>query len=143
MATKLHPYLNFAGNAEEAFLFYKSVFGGEFSSVVRFSEMPMPAELSEADGKKIAHIGLPIGEDATLMASDILEVFGQQLVVGNNAYISIHPPTRDEATRLFRELSAGGDVEMDIADQPWGDYWGAFKDKFGVMWMVNHSAQQS
>ena len=138
--TKLHSYLNFAGNTEEAFNFYKSVFGGEFSSVVRFKELPIEGvTLSAEDEAKIMHIGLPIGEDEVLMASDTLKSLGQELVEGNNVYISVHPESREEADRLFNTLSEGGDVEMPIADQPWGDYYGSFKDKFGVNWMVNYS----
>ncbi len=138
--TKLHTYLNFAGNTEEAFNFYKSVFGGEFSSVVRFKDMPMPgANISKADENKILHIGLPIGHDAMLMASDTLESIGK-LVQGNNVSISIHPESKEEADRLFNGLSAEGVIEMPIANQPWGDYYGSFKDKFGVQWMVNYSS---
>lgn len=85
------------------------------------------------------HVALPIGVDEVLMASDAPPSLGQQLVVGNNAYISVHPETSEEADRLFNGLSKGGDVEMPIADHPWGAYWGSFKDKFGVMWMVNFS----
>jgi PhnB protein len=138
--TKLNIYLNFAGNTEEAFNFYKSVFRGDFSAVVRFKDMPMPGEkLRKEDENKIMHIGLPIGPSDVLMASDTLESFGQKLVQGNNAYISVHPDTKEEADRIFKALSAGGAVEMPIADQPWGDYYGSFKDKFGIMWMVNYS----
>lgn len=138
--TKLQPYLNFAGNTEEAFTHYRSVFGGEFSSVVRFKDMPMEGvSIPKADEDKIMHIALPIGEDNVLMASDALASLGQQVVQGNNAYISVHPKTKEEADRIFNGLSQGGDVEMPIADQPWGDYWGSFKDKFGVRWMVNFS----
>lgn len=138
--TKLNIYLNFAGNTEEAFNFYKSVFRGEFSALVRFKDMPMPGEkLRKEDENKIMHIGLPIGQSDVLMASDSLESFGQKLVQGNNVYISVHPDTKEEADRIFKALSAGGAVEMPIADQPWGDYYGSFKDKFGMMWMVNFS----
>ena len=138
---KTHSYLNFAGNAEEAFTFYKSVFGGEFSSVVRFKDMPMegvnvPAE----DEGKVLHIALPLGEDL-LMASDALESLGQQVVQGNNMYISLHPDSREEADRIFTALSQGADIEMPIADQIWGDYFGSLKDKFGVGWMINYGAQ--
>lgn len=139
--TKLHSYLNFAGNAEEAFSFYKSVFGGEFSSVVRFKDMPVEGmTIPDEDQDKIMHIGLPIGEGEVLMASDTLKSLGQELVQGNNHYISAHPESREEADRLFNALSKGGDVEMPIADQPWGDYYGAVKDKFGVRWMVNYGS---
>jgi PhnB protein len=137
---KTHPYLNFAGNAEEAFNFYKSVFGGEFSSVVRFKDMPMEGmTIPAGDEGKIMHIALPLGEEGLLMASDALESLGQQVVQGNNAYISVHPDSREEADQIFTALSQGADVEMPIADQVWGDYFGSLKDKFGVRWMVNYS----
>jgi PhnB protein len=136
---KLNTYLNFAGRAEEAFTFYKSVFGGEFGALVRFKDMPMPGvKIPKAAEKKIMHISLPMGKDA-LMASDSLESLGQKLIQGNNAYISAQPDSKKEASRIFAALSAGGEIEMPIADQPWGDYYGSFKDKFGVMWMVNYS----
>lgn len=138
--TRLHAYLNFAGNAEEAFEFYRSVFGGEFSSVVRFKDLPIEGvTIPEEDQAKIMHISLPMGEDDVLMASDTLESLGQELVPGNNVYVSAHPESREEADRIFTALSEGGEVEMPIADQVWGDYYGALKDKFGVMWMVNHA----
>jgi PhnB protein len=140
---KLNSYLNFAGNAEEAFRFYKSVFGGEFSSVVRFKELPMPGlKIPKEAEDKIMHIALPVGGDL-LMASDSLESLGQKLVPGNNVYLSVHPDTQAEADRLFQALSAGGAVEMPIANQPWGDYYGSFKDKFGIMWMVNFAAPKN
>ena len=138
--TKLNTYLNFAGNTEEAFNFYKSVFGGEFASVVRFKDMPMQGvNISREDENKIMHIGLPIGNDNVLMATDALESLGQKLVQGNNVYISVHPESKEEADRIFNALSASGTIEMPLADQSWGDYYGSFKDKFGVQWMVNYS----
>jgi PhnB protein len=141
---KLNTYLNFAGNAEEAFRFYKSVFGGEFSSVVRFKDMPMEGvSIPKEDENKMMHIGLPIDHDDVLMASDTLESLGQKLVQGNNAYISIHPDSKAEADRIYQALSAGGTIEMPIADQVWGDYYGSFRDKFGVQWMVNYSRPSS
>ncbi len=137
--TKLHSYLNFAGNAQEAFDFYKSVFGGEFSSVVRFKDFPMEGvTIGKEDEDKMMHIALPIGEDNVLMASDVLESLGQQLVQGNNVYVSVHPASREEADRIFSALSEGADIEMPIADQVWGDYYGSLRDRFGVMWMVNY-----
>ncbi|HXH21360.1 MAG TPA: VOC family protein [Dehalococcoidia bacterium] len=137
--TRLNPYLNFPGNAEEAFNFYKSVFGGEFSALVRFKDMPMEgASVSPADENKILHIGLPIG-DNVLMASDAPEGMGPKVNFGNHAYISVHPDSRAEADRIFNALSAGGEIEMPIGDQAWGDYYGSFKDRFGVQWMVNYS----
>jgi len=142
--SKLNVYLNFPGNAEEAFNFYKTVFGGEFSAVVRFKDMPMPGEhLRKEDENKIMHIGLPVGKGDVLMASDSLESLGQKLVQGNNVYISVHPDGKEEADRIFKALAAGGAIEMPIADQPWGDYYGSLKDKFGILWMVNFSAPRA
>ena len=139
---KVNPYLNFGGNAEEAFNFYKTVFGGEFSSAVRFGDMPMEGvSISEADQGKMMHIALPIADDILLMASDALESLGQVVSPGNNVYISVHPDSRADADRLFEALSQGADIEMPIADQMWGDYFGSLVDKFGVRWMVNHSPQ--
>lgn len=138
--TKVNTYLNFVGNTEEAFNFYKSVFGGEFSAVVRFKDFPMQGmNIPKEDENKIMHIGLPIGKDNVLMATDTLESLGQKLVQGNNVYISVHPESKEEADRIFNALSAGGTIEMPIGDQPWGDYFGMFRDKFGVQWMVNYS----
>jgi PhnB protein len=137
---KLNIYLNFAGNTEEAFNFYKSVFGGEFSSVVRFKDMPIEGvTIPKEDENKIMHISLPIGKDDALMASDTLESLGQKLTQGNNVYISVHPESKEDADRIFQALSAGGKVEMPISNQMWGDYFGSLVDKFGVMWMVNYS----
>jgi PhnB protein len=138
---KFNVYLNFAGNAEEAFNFYKGIFGGEFSAVVRFKDMPMPGmTLPKEAENKIMHVGLPVGMGGdVLMASDTLESLGQKLVQGNNVYISVHPDSKDEAARIFGALAAGGAIEMPIADQPWGDYWGSLKDKFGILWMVDYT----
>ncbi len=138
--TKFNIYLNFPGNAEEAFNFYKSVFGGEFRALIRFKDMPMPgAKLPKEAESKIMHIALPVGKDDVLMASDALESLGQKLVPGNNMYVSVHPDSQDEAARIFKALSAGGTIEMPIADQPWGDYYGSLKDKFGILWMVDYT----
>jgi PhnB protein len=135
---KLNPYLNFAGNTEEAFEFYKSIFGGEFSSVVRFKDFPMEGvTIPKEDENGIMHISLPIG-DNILMATDALESMGQQLVQGNNNYVMVNPDTREEADRIFNALSEGADIEMPIADQPWGDYYGSLTDKFGLKWMVDY-----
>jgi PhnB protein len=134
---KVNPYLNFAGNAQEAFNFYKSVFGADFTSVVRFRDMPVEGmEVPAADQDKLMHISLPLGENV-LMASDVLDSMGPA-TMGNASYVSVHPDSRSEADRIFNALSAGGEVEMPIADQVWGDYYGSFVDKFGVRWMVNY-----
>jgi PhnB protein len=137
--TQFNPYLNFDGTAEEAFDFYKSVFGGEFASVIRFKDMPMPGvSTPKEEANMIMHIGLPLGQNQMLMASDVLRSLGQRLIPGNNVYISVHPDSKQEADRLFTALSKGGEIEMAIADQPWGDYWGSLKDRFGVLWMINY-----
>jgi PhnB protein len=137
--TKLNIYLNFSGNAEDAFKFYKSVFGGEFGNVTRFKDMPMQGvSIPKADENKLMHISLPVGRDDVLMASDVLPSLGHKLIQGNNVSISIFPDSKEEADRLFKGLSAGGKIEMPIANQPWGDYYGGFTDKFGVKWMVDY-----
>src|SRR5688572_16605581 len=121
MMFSVNPYLNFAGNTEEAFNFYKSVIGGEFSNIVRFKDMPMEGvTIPKGDDNKIMHIGLPIGKDQFLMATDALASLGHKLVQGNNFYISLTPESKEEADRLFRALAVGGAVEMPIADAPWG-----------------------
>lgn len=136
MAT-FNPYLNFSGNTEEAFNFYRSVLGGEFLTVQRFKDTPeadkVPAEVRD----KIMHIALPIGKDNILMATDALESMGHPLKMGNNFYISISADTEKEADKLFNGLSAGGTVTMPLARAFWGAYFGMFTDKFGVQWMVS------
>ena len=137
--TKLNVYLNFAGLAEEAFGFYKSVFGGQINAAVRFKDMPMAGVAIPKDAQdKMMHIALPVGNDI-LMASDALESMGHPVVQGNNSYISVSVDSKAEADRMFRALSAGGVLEMPIADQPWGDYYGSFADKFGIHWMVSYT----
>lgn len=139
-------YLNFNGNAEEAFNHYKKVFGTEFSApVFRMKDIPdtgdMPA-LSDADKNKVMHVSLPILGGIQLMATDILESMGQKLVEGNNVTISLNPDTKEEADRLYQELSQGGTNGVAPHDEFWG-YWGTCKDRFGIRWMFNVSAQQS
>ena len=135
--TTVNPYLNFNGNTEEAFNFYKSVFGGDFQAVMRFKDNPQCGEMAEIDKERIMHIALPIGTGTILMATDSLESLGQKLTVGNNFYICLSPDTKEEADRLFNGLSEGGKIEMPIQDMFWGAYWGSFTDKFGVQWMIN------
>lgn len=138
MAT-FNPYLNFPGNTEEAFNFYKSVLGGEFQAVMRFGDGPDCDEMKipDVDKNKIMHIALPIGDGNMLMGTDALESLGQTLTTGNNFYICISPDSREEADRLFAELSDGGKVEMPLQDMFWGDYFGCASDKFGVQWMIS------
>jgi len=137
--TVVNPYLNFNGNTEEAFNFYKSIFGGEFRTVMRFKDNPQCADMSDADKERIMHIALPIGNNTVLMATDSLESLGQKLTVGNNFYICLSPHSKEEADRLFNELSADGKVEMPIQDMFWGSYWGSLTDKFGVQWMIDYA----
>ncbi len=135
---KANIYLNFNGTTEEAFLFYKSVFGGEFSMLQRFKDIPDGPPMPEAVLNGIMHIALPLGDNCTLMGTDAIESMGQKLTVGNNAHISLHPDSEDEARRLFSALSVGGKVEMDLQDMFWGAMFGSFADKFGTQWMVNY-----
>jgi PhnB protein len=132
----MNPYLNFDGNAEEAFNFYRSVFGGDFATVMRFKDNPQCGDISEDDKQRIMHIALPIEGGGMLMASDALESLGQKLTVGNNFYISLAPDARGDADRLFAGLSDGGKIEMPMTEMFWG-YFGCFADKFGIKWMLN------
>ncbi|GAB2526372.1 VOC family protein [Rufibacter soli] len=138
----IHPYLNFNGNTEEAFTFYKSVFGGEFLGVQRFKDTDQGASLPPQDQEKIMHIALPIGTDTILMATDVLESMGQSLTVGDNISLSIDTDSVEEATRLFDGLSAGGHVTMPLQKAFWGAYFGMFTDRFGIRWMVNHDLER-
>ena len=137
MAT-INPWINFNGNAEEAFTFYKSVFGGEFAKVVRFKDIASaefkPAEKEE---NKIMYIALPIGNSNMLIANDVPEIMGRVNENENRSKISVSTESREEADRLFNGLSAGGSVEFPISDSPWGSYFGMFRDKYGIEWMVD------
>jgi len=133
-------YLNFMGNAEEAFNLYKKVFKSEFSNgPMRFSDTPPQpgaTALPEADRNKIMHVSLPILGGTQIMGTDMLESMGHKLVEGNNFTISLSPDTKQEADRLFKELSAGGADAVAPHDEFWG-YWGTCKDRFGIRWMFN------
>lgn len=139
----LHPYLNFPGTAEEAFNFYKSVFGGEFSGLQRFKDTPEADRLPAAERGKIMHISLPIGKGVILMATDALESMGQTLKPGNNFYLSLATDSEEEANKLFTALSEGGKVSMPLEKAFWGDYFGMLTDKFGIQWMVNYDYNSS
>ncbi len=135
MAT-INPHINFNGNAEEAFEFYRSVFGGEFKKIVRFKDLPGAEEkVAKHEMNKIMHIALPIGKNI-LMANDVPESMGRVSENENRSKIVINAESREEADKLFAGLSAGGDVEFPIGDSPWGSYFGMFRDKFGIEWMV-------
>ena len=138
---KVSTYLNFQRNTEEAFNFYKSVFGGDFAGEVqRFKDIPPAADapaFADADKDLIMHIALPILDGHLLMGTDAPESMGFKVNFGNNVYISLHPDTREETKRLFNSLAKGGKVEMELQDMFWGDYYGSLTDKYGVQWMLN------
>lgn len=134
-------YLNFSRNTEEAFNFYRSVFGGEFfGSILRFKDVP-PMEgappVAEEDKDLVMHIELPILGGHSLMGTDAPESMGFNLNFGNNVHINLQPDTRKETKRLFDALSEGGKVTMELTDMFWGDYFGSCIDKYGVQWMFN------
>ena len=142
---RTNTYLNFARNTEEAFTFYKSVFGTEFvNGLMRFGDIPpqegQPA-MSEADKNLVMNVQLPILGGHLLMGTDAPESMGFQVNQGNNIYISLEPDTRAEADRLFAALAAGGKVDMPMQDMFWGDYYGSLTDKFGIQWMINCSSK--
>ena len=133
----INPYINFNGNAEEAFNFYKSVFGGEFAMIVRFKDISSPEfPVAENEANKIMHIALPIGKNS-LMANDVPESMGQVNENENRSKIYIRAESKEEADKLFNGLSAGGKVEVPIGESPWGSSFGMFRDKFGIEWMVD------
>ena len=138
MATA-NPYLNFNGNTEEAFNFYKSVFGGEFATLQRFKETPEAGKIPANEQDKIMHIALPIGNGNILMATDALESMGQNLKVGNNFSISLSTESEEEAEKLFNGLSEGGKVTMPLQKTFWGAYFGMLTDRYGVNWMFNQN----
>ncbi len=138
----INPYLNFLGNTEEAFNFYKSVFGGEFATLQRFKDVPGTENIPEADKNKIMHVSLPLGNNCVLMATDALESAGHKIEIGNNINLSINVESEAEADRVFNGLSAGGKVEMPMEKTFWGAYFGMFEDKFGIKWMINYDYNQ-
>lgn len=136
----INPHINFNGNAEEAFNFYKSAFGGAFTSIVRMKDMAsdeFPVE--ENDAEKIMHIALPIGPN-TLMGNDVPTYLGQVNDNENRSKISISAESKEEADKIFSILSAGGTVEFPLGYSPWGSYFGMFRDKFGIEWMIEYVA---
>ena len=133
----INPHINFNGNAEEAFNFYKSVFGGEFSKIMRLKDISSAEyPVAENDANKIMHIALPIGKNI-LIANDVPESMGQVNENENRSKISISVESREEADKLFNGLSAGGNIEVPIGDSLWGSYFGMFRDKFGIEWIID------
>ncbi len=140
--TTVNTYLSFDGTCEEAFLFYKSVFGGEFSYIGKFGEMPQTEDytVSENDKNKVMHVSLPIG-NTVLMGSDVGSEWSSKFVQGNNYSVSINVDSKEEADRLFNGLSQDGIITMPMEKTFWGAYFGMFTDKFGIHWMVNFDEQ--
>jgi PhnB protein len=133
----INPHINFNGNAEEAFIFYKSVFGGEFAKIMRLKDIASPEfPVAENDANKIMHIALPIGKNI-LMGNDIPESMGRVNENENRSKIAVSAASREEADKLFSGLSAGGNIEVPMVDSPWGSYFGMFRDQFGIEWMVD------
>ena len=133
----INPYLNFPGTTEEAFNFYRSVFGGDFAMLQRFKDTPEGDKVPSEARDKIMHVALPIGNNV-LMATDAVESMGFSLTPGNNMYICISPDSKEEADRIFNGLAEGGKISMPLQDMFWGAYYGDLTDKFGVKWMVNY-----
>ena len=137
----INPYLNFNGKTEEAFKFYQTVFGGELSEINRFKDMPDAQNIPEQDREKVMHVSLPIGKDNFLMGSDIMGSMASNFKPGNNFYISVSPQSREETERIFKELSKGGKIEMELDETFWGSYFGMFQDKYGINWMLDYAMQ--
>lgn len=143
MAT-INIYLHSEGNTEEAFNFYKSVFGGEFDAFLRYREMCDDSglgRLSEDEKEKIMHVALPIGKENVLMGADTLKSMCQEINTGNNFSISISTASREETERIFNGLSEGGKITMPLAKTFWSEYFGMCSDKFGTLWMVNFDSK--
>jgi len=134
----INPYIHFNGNAEETFTFYKSVFGGNFATIVRFKDMDFEgAPNFEKEAEKIMHIALPIGKHSLLLGSDTPEQMGKHNEMETRSKISINAESKEEADKLFNGLSVGGQIEMPLEESPWGSYFAMFRDKFGIEWMIN------
>ena len=133
----IDPYLNFNGKTEEAFDFYRSVFGGEFSAKTRYREMPDGDKLPAGERDRIMHMALPL-KSGTLYGSDTLESRGPKTTAGNSVYIMIAPESEEEARGLYEKLSAGGEIEMPLGKMFWGDLYASFKDRYGIWWMLDY-----
>jgi PhnB protein len=138
----INPWINFNGNAQEAFTFYKSVFGGEFTKIIRFKDLSGPEfQVAESEENKIMYIGLPLGKNNVLIANDVPDFIGKVSENENRSKIYVSAESREEADKIFNGLSAGGEVEGPIGDSPWGTYAGMFRDKYGIEWIVEFDPQ--
>jgi PhnB protein len=139
--TTVQPWINFNGNAEEAFTFYKSVFGGEFTKMVRFKDLENDKfTVPENEANKLMAIALPIGKDTVLIGNDVPEILGKVNENENRSKILVSTDSKEEAVRIFEGLSAGGSVEGPMGDSPWGTYMGTFRDKYGIEWIIEFSS---
>lgn len=137
-------YLNFPGNAEEAFTFYRQVFGGDFASLMRFRDFPDNSMgVAETELDKIAHIALPLGPHLLLMATDVVSSWGRPFERGNHCYITLETESVAQSERIFQALSSAGSVEMPLQETEWAEYYGICIDRFGVQWMVNYTGNKS
>ncbi|MCU4157525.1 VOC family protein [Carboxylicivirga sp. A043] len=141
MAT-INPYINYNGNCEEAFLFYQSVFGGDFEYMGRYKDMPSEEPMAEEEANMIMHISLRISKETVLMGSDTHEAFGPPCELGTNISISVNTDSEQEAETLFTGLSASGQINMPLGKTFWGAYFGMLTDKFGISWMVNYDYEE-
>ena len=133
----IHPHINFNGNAEEAFTFYQSVFGGEFSKIIRFKDFSSAEfQVKEHEANKIMYSALAIGPNL-LMGNDVPEILGTTNENEHRSKISISAESKEEANKLFNGLSAGGQIEMPLVESPWGTYFGMFRDRYGIEWIIN------
>ncbi|MBD1428116.1 MULTISPECIES: VOC family protein [Sphingobacterium] len=134
----INPHINFNGNAEEAFLFYQSVFGGEFANITRFKDMASETfPIAPHEENKIMHIALPIGE-SVLMANDVPEILGRTNERENRSKIVVSAESKEEAEKIYEGLSEGGEIEMPLDESPWGSYFAMFRDKYGIEWMLDY-----
>lgn len=139
---QINPHINFNGNAEEAFKFYRSVFGGEFTKIIRFKDLSGPEfSVSDNEANKIMHIELPVGRNI-LIANDVPESMGRTNENENRSKISVKAESKEEAEKVFYGLSQGGNIEVEISESPWGTYFGMFRDKYGIEWTVNYEPAQ-
>ncbi len=135
---RINPHIHFNGNAEEAFLFYQTIFGGAFTRVVRYKDLSdFGVQFAEKEFNKIMHLALPIGSASVLTGSDVPDILGQVSENENRSKITITPESKEEADALFHGLSEGGTIEMPMSDSPWGSYFGMFRDKYGIEWMID------
>lgn len=139
---KVNVYISYNGNCEEAFNHYKSVFGGEFSYLGRFRDMPSPEGITEDELDKIMHISLPISNETVLFGSDVPRSYAEKMVFGNNFSVSVSCSSEEEANNLFNNLSEGGFITMPLEKTFWNAYFGMFVDKFGINWMINYDYPQ-